>query len=115
MQTYEVKRGLPKKTDLKALLQQHFGSAREDAGWFAASFGAMPTIKAKYENEKLVVDTQNDPNLAPRIAKGDQDAMKLAMDTQRRWNDFLFGATGYDAKTRGKKAQAAVKKSTPAV
>jgi hypothetical protein len=112
MQVYEVKRGLPKKTDLKALLAQHFGTARENDGWAQASFGAMPVIKAKYENEKLVVDTQNDPTLAPRVAKGDQEAMKVAMDTQRRWNDFLLNATGYDAKMRGKKAQEAVKKAT---
>ena len=111
MQEYEVQRGLPKKTDLKALLAQHFGQATEEDGWFTASYGAMPVIKAKYENQKLQVDTQNDASLAPRVAKGDQEALKLAMETQRRWNDFLQSATGYDAKTRGKKAQAAAKKA----
>ena len=111
MQEYEVKRGLAKKTDLRALLEQQFGSAKDEAGWATASYGAMPMIKAKYEKEKLVVDTQNDATLAPRVAKGDQEALKLAMETQRRWNDFLLAATGYDAKERGKKAQAAAKKA----
>lgn len=114
MQAYEVKRGLAKKTDLKALLAQAFGAAQEEAGWFTASFGAMPMIKAKYDQEKLVVETQNDATFAPRVAKGDQEALKVATDTQRRWNDFLQNATGYDAKTRGKKAQAAAKKAAPA-
>jgi len=111
LQQYEVKRGLPKKTDLRALLQQHFGSAKDNGGWAETSYGAMPVIRAKYENEKLVVDTQNDQTLAPRVAKGDKQALEVAMDTQRRWNEFLLNATGYDAKTRGKKAQEAVKKA----
>jgi len=111
MQEYEVKRGLAKQTDLKALLAEQFGAAKESNGWFETSFGAMPVIKAKYENQKLVVDTQNDATLAPRILKGDAEASKVAMDTQKRWNVFLEAATGYDAKTRGKKAQEAAKKA----
>lgn len=113
MQTYEVKRGLPKKTNLRTLLEQHFGSAREADGWAETSFGAMPVIRAKYEKEKLVVDTQNDATLAPRVAKGDAEALRIATDTHKRWNEFLLGATGYDAKMRGKKAQEAVKKAAP--
>src|SRR5581483_6170404 len=111
MQEYEVKRGLAKKTDLNQLLCQCFGECKKDGDWFATKYGAMPVIRAKYANEKLVVDTQNDPTMAAKIAKGDKAAMELAMDTQRKWNDFLFNATGYDAKTRGKKAQEAVKKA----
>lgn len=111
MQTYEVKRGLPKKTDLKALLGEAFGTANEQDGWITASFGAMPVIKAKYENEKLVVDTQNDAALVPRVAKGDAEAVRVFQDTHKRWNEFLLKATGYDAKMRAKKAQEAAKKA----
>jgi hypothetical protein len=111
MQQYEVKRGLPKKVDLKGLLAEQFGDVREEDGWLCCSYGAMPVIKAKYADNKLIVDTQNDPALAPRVAKGDTEALRVATDTHRRWNDFLFAATGYDAKTRGKKAQEAAKKA----
>lgn len=111
MQTYEVKRGLAKKSDLDALLCEQFGTCKKEGDWFATSFGAMPMIKAKYEADKLVVDTQNDASLAPRVAKGDKEALQTAMDTQRRWNAFLEAATGYDAKMRSKKAQEAVKKA----
>lgn len=111
MQAYEVKRGLAKKTDLKALFEIQFGAAREENGWLVGAYGAMPVIKAKYEKERLVVDTQNDATLAPRVAKGDAEALKIVTDTQRRWNDFLLDATGYDAKMRGKKAQEAAKKA----
>ncbi len=113
MQTYEVKRGMAKKTDLKTLVEIHFGSVTEQEGWFASTFGAMPMIKAKYDKDKLLVDTQNDPSIAVRVAKGDQEAAKMATETHQRWNAFLFDATGYDSKTRGKKAQEAAKK-TPA-
>lgn len=111
MQEYEVKRGLPKKVDLKSLFTQNFGGVREENGWFTGGYGAMTMIKAKYDKDKLVVDTQNDATLAPRIAKGDAEATKMAMETQRRWNDFLLAATGYDAKMRGKKAQEKAKKA----
>lgn len=111
MQEYEVKRGLAKKTDLKALFEAGFGSNREEGGWVVGSFGAMASIKAKYERDKLVVDTQQDPSIAPRVIKGDPEATKIAMETQRKWNEFLLAATGYDAKMRGKKAQEAAKKA----
>lgn len=114
MQEYEVKRGLPKKVDLKALFAQQFGAAKEENGWFVGGYGAMPVIKARYEaGVKLQVDTESRSDLAALVAKGDQQAMKTAMDTQKRWNDFLFLATGYDAKARGKKAQDKAKKDAP--
>ena len=95
MQEYEVKRGHAKNTDLKQIFELAFGTYREEDGWLVGAFGAMKMIKA----------------IAPRVAKGDQEAFKLAQETQRRWNDFLETATAYDAKMRGKKAQAAVKKA----
>lgn len=113
MQEYEVKRGLAKKTDLRTLFSQQFGDVKEEAGWLTGGFGAMPVIKAKYEGDRLIVDTSSKSDLAARVAKGDKEALQLTLDTQKRWNDFLLNATGYDAKQRGKKAQEKAKK-TPA-
>ena len=112
MQEYEVKRGLAKKTDLQQLLTTAFGAAKKDGEWVTAAFGAMPVIKARYSPEgTLVVDTESKKDLAAAVAKGDKQALELTLDTQRRWNDFLLQATGYDAKTRGKKAQEKAKKA----
>lgn len=112
MQEYEVKRGLTKKNDLAQLLSAAFGSSKKDGEWHMASFGAMPTIKAKYSAQgTLVVDTESLKDLAAKVAKGDKEALQLTLDTQKRWNEFLLQATGYDAKQRGKKAQEKAKKS----
>ena len=91
MQEYEVKRGHAKNTDLKQIFELAFGTYREEDGWLVGAFGAMKMIKAKYSSkgDKLIVDTQSDQSIAPRVAKGDQEAFKLAQETQRRWNDFL--------------------------
>lgn len=113
MQEYEVRRGHAKKTDIKSIFETCFGSFQEQDGWLVGAFGTLPVVKAKYspKGDKLMVDTQSDPSVAQRVAKGDQEAAKLAMDTQRRWNDFLELTTAYDSKTRGKKAQEAAKKA----
>ncbi|HET6398680.1 MAG TPA: DUF5611 family protein, partial [Candidatus Thermoplasmatota archaeon] len=74
-------------------------------------FGTMPSIRARYEGKKeLQVDTVTDKSFAVKMAQGDTQAGEVAIETQRRWNDFLEGATGYDAKTRSKKIQEAAKK-----
>ncbi len=97
MQSYPVKPGHAAKVNL--------------ADSFDA-YGSMPSIKVRYEGKKeLQVDTLSDKSFAMKVAAGDKAALEVAMDTQRRWNDFLEGVTGYDAKTRGKKAQEAAKKS----
>ncbi|HEX9815486.1 MAG TPA: DUF5611 family protein [Candidatus Thermoplasmatota archaeon] len=111
MQEYEVKRGLAKKTDLRTLFSQQFGSVNEEGGWLVGGFGAMPVIRAKYDKDTLVVDTTSKTDLAARVAKGDKTALEEALDTQKRWNDFLLTATGYDTKQRGKKAQEKAKKA----
>lgn len=110
MQEYEVKRGLTKSVDLKGLFEAHFGSAKLENGWIVGSYGNMTRLAVKYEKTQLVVDTQSDPTIAKRVAAGDKAAMEMFQDTHKRWNTFLFDATGYDAKTRGKKAQEKAKK-----
>jgi hypothetical protein len=115
MQTYPVKPGHAAKTDLKMLFEAAFDAVREEDGWLVGAFGTMPTIKARYEGKnELVVDTVTDKTFAVKMAQGDAQAGEVAKETHSRWNDFLEGATGYDAKTRSKKIQEAAKKDKDA-
>lgn len=115
MQTYPVRPGHAAKTDLKMLFEAAFDSCTEKDGWLTGKFGTLLDIKVKYEGKKeFVVDTVTDKSVAVAMAKGDEKAGELAKETQSRWNDFLEGATGYDAKTRSKKIQEAAKKSKDA-
>jgi hypothetical protein len=111
MQTYPVKPGHAAKVDFPMVFDACFDSHKMDGDWYSGAFGSMPTIKAKYEGKKgLVVDTVTDKTFAQKVAGGDRQAMQVAMDTQRRWNEFLEAITGYDAKMRSKKIQEAAKK-----
>lgn len=111
MQEYPVKPGHAAKIDLKMIFEAAFGEVQEDDGWLKASYGSMPKIWAKQDGKKaLVVDTETDKSIAVKMAQGDEEAGQVARDTHRAWNDFLEGATGYDAKTRSKKVQEQAKK-----
>ncbi len=111
MQTYPVRRGQVVNTDLKMLFEAAFDSVSEDGEWLAGAYGTMTKIRVRYDGKtKLIVDTDTDKSFAKKVADGDSTAMEVAVDTQRRWNDFLEGATGYDTKTRKKKMEQAAKK-----
>jgi hypothetical protein len=112
MQTYPVKPGHAAKVDFGMVFDACFDAHKKDGDWYAGSYGSMPTIKARYEGKKeLVVDTVTDKSFAMKVASGDKAAFATAADTQRRWNEFLEGVTGYDAKARGKKIQELAKKA----
>lgn len=101
MQTYPVKRGHAKKTDLKQVMEESFGEVDESDDWLTASFGAFRSIKAQYEGKmKLHVDTDQDKDVD----------METGQKTIKAWNTFLESATGYTAKQRGKKMKEAAKK-----
>ncbi len=118
MQQYPVKPGHAGKIDFNMIFEAAFGSYEEDDGWLKGSYGSMPKIWAKQDGKKLlVVDTETDKGVAVAIGKGGaeaEQAMALAQDTHRAWNDFLEGVTGYDAKTRSKKIQEKAKKEAKA-
>ncbi len=112
MQSYPVKPGQAAKVNLADTFDACFDAHKKDGDWISGAFGSMTQIKVRYEGKKeLQVDTVTDKSFAMKVAGGDKAALAVAMDTQRRWNEFLEGVTGYDAKTRGKKAQEAAKKS----
>lgn len=111
MQEYPVKPGHAGKIDFKMIFEAAFGDYTEEDGWLKTSYGSMPKIWAKQEGKKqVIVDTETDKSIAVKMAEGDEEAGQIAVDTQRTWNEFLEGVTGYDAKMRRKKAQEAIKK-----
>ena len=114
MQTYRVKAGQQKQVDFGMVFDACFDSHKKEGDWYCGSFGSMTLIKAKYEGKGLVVDTESDKTILPLVAKGDKEAMKKAIDTQTRWNEFLESVTGYDAKERKKKAEEEAKKGAKA-
>lgn len=112
MQEYPVKPGHAGKIDFPMIFEASFGSYEEDDGWLKGSLGSMPKIWAKQDGKKkVVVDTETDKSIAIRMNQGDEEAGQIAVETQRTWNEFLEGVTGYDAKMRRKKAQEEVKKA----
>ena len=114
METFEVKRGLPKKLTseggLSALASKHFDSVDGEGNSFSGSHGIMSSITGEYNSMgKLVVNvTQERPDF------DDPDAMTVAMDSRRRWSAFLDEATGYTAMQRGDKAKEFAKKAAKA-
>jgi len=112
MQTYPVKPGHAAKVDLAMVFDACFDKHTKDGDWLSGSWGSMPQIKVRYEGKKeLQVDTITDKSFAVKVAQGDREAMRIAVETQRRWNEFLESATGYDAKARSKKIQEMAKKA----
>ena len=103
MRAYELRRGQGKKLEgdgLRVIAEQVFGSAASEAGKVVCSFGAIEKLTAWTDGKQLFVDMV--------MKSGVPDG--VATDTISRNNRFLESATGYSAKERAKKAQAAAKK-----
>ena len=114
METFEVKRGLPKKLasegGLAGLASKHFDSVDGQGDAFSGSHGIMTNITGEYNSMgKLVVDVSQEP---PDF--DDPDAMTVAMDSRRRWSAFLDEATGYNSKQRSDKSKEWLKKASKA-
>jgi hypothetical protein len=106
MRDYELRRGHWKNIDgekLLHLMQDVFGETQKvGSGYQVESWGAITRLYAEQVGKThLKVDTVMNPKVA-----GDE-----AQKTMRAWNDFLELATGYNAKERGKRAQAEAKKA----
>ena len=103
MRDYELKRGIAKDLEgdgLRRIATDVFGQAETDGGKVRVSFGALESLVAWTDGKRLFVDTT--------MKSGVPD--NLATDTIKAFNSFLERATGYTAKERGKRAQAAAKK-----
>lgn len=106
MRDYELRRGHWKNIDgekLLHLMQDIFGETSKDgAGYKVENWGALTKLTAEQLGKTHVrVDTVMNPKV------GNDEAQK----TLRAYNDFLELATGYNAKERGKRAQAEAKKA----
>ncbi|MFQ6107428.1 MAG: DUF5611 family protein [Thermoplasmata archaeon] len=98
MRHYPIKRGYKdnlQSDNLRALVTESFGDCRQEEGRFVASFGALKRILVWSDGKDLIVDTEMDAAVPDEVA----------METIRRYNDFLLKTTGYTAKDRKKRAE----------
>lgn len=86
--------------NLRALVTESFGDCAEEEGRFIASFGAIRQISVWSDGKGLIVNAEMDATVSDEIA----------METIRRYNDFLSKTTGYSAKERKKRAEKEAKK-----
>jgi hypothetical protein len=89
---YKLKRGfLPDLERIKGILETEFQSeARQDGPKLLLSYGALKSIEVWIEGKKLAVVTESAPGVSD----------ELALETNKRFRNFLEKATGYTAKQR---------------
>ena len=95
MRDYPVKRKNKKalkEGSLPEIMKKYFEGVREEGEYLTGSYGAMRSIKARFDGNVLWVETDTDPS-APE---------DMALDTVKVYNRFLEEATGYTAKERKK-------------
>lgn len=74
---------------------------KEEDGKFVTSYGVLSKITVWIEGKKLAVDTESDTSMTDD---------ELILDSNKRFRDFLYAATGYTAKERLKQAKKEVSK-----
>lgn len=102
MRAYELRRGHGKNLEgdrLRSIAAEAFGSATVEDGKVVVAFGAIEKLLAWTDGRQLYVDMT--------MQAGVPDA--VATETIIRNNRFLEGATGYNARERGKRLQAKTK------
>ncbi|MGI6009085.1 MAG: DUF5611 family protein [Methanomethylophilus sp.] len=109
MTEFDIKRGWYSKIEggkLKEIMQNVFGSVKEEDGVLVSSYGAMARIEAKIISKStLGVATVNVDNA--RDLPDDQ-----VLESKRKLNEFLLQATGFTPKDRLKRAKDKAKKGT---
>lgn len=88
MREYKIKRG--HNRDLNALVTQYFGAKGDIVKGMQFSVDGIGTITMKQEKSSLSIDI-----VPPKTVCGDYSIIK-------KWNEFLFEATGKDTKERKK-------------
>ena len=104
MRDYELRRGVSKTLEgdgLRAVAAGVFGSATVDGGKVLVSYGALDRMVTWTDGKKLFVDMTMKPGVPDDVATS----------TIKAYNQFIEQATGYSAKERGKRTQAAAKKA----
>lgn len=86
---------------IRKVLEEEFPTEIKDAnGKLSLSFGALKSIEVWINGKKLAVTTESE------LSAGDE----LALDTNKRFRNFLEKATGYTAKQRLQMAKKEVSK-----
>ncbi len=102
IQKYDFKRGFKKDSSNRVLnaLKSCFETdiTEREGHIFVLSYGALRKMTVEV-GDKLFVDSEADLNVS-------EDVMA---DTNKRFREFLWLATGYSSKQRAKKAQESVK------
>lgn len=98
MQEYKLKRGykLEKDRIYECLKETFPGEIKEEGDKLVTSYGVLSKLSVWIEGKKLAVDTVSDSSV-----KDDG----LILDSNKRFRDFLYLATGYTAKERLKQAK----------
>lgn len=103
MQEYSLKRG--NKLDLERIhecLAESFpAEIKKNGDKLAISYGIFKTLTVWIQNKKMAVETESDTTVTND---------EVILDTNKRYRDFLYKATGYTAKERLKKAKEEVSK-----
>jgi hypothetical protein len=103
MRDYELKRGIAKTLEgdgLRTIAAEIFGQAGTEGNQILVAFGAIEKMVAWTDGKRLFVDTVMKTGVPDHVAT----------ETIKAYNTFLERATGFSAKERSKKAQAAAKK-----
>jgi hypothetical protein len=96
---FDVKKGHGASMEgdgLKNLMKEMFGKVDEENGSYVASFGATTRFEVKLLNK----------NAISVISTSDKGASTEAMvESNRKYNEFMERATGFNAKERSKRLQ----------
>lgn len=89
---YPVKRGHRAKTELASVMEEAFGSVKQDGDWCESSFELIESVRARYYKKSRLWVINNQ--------RKDLSDMDAAIATRDAWNKFLNNATGYTPKKR---------------
>lgn len=105
MVDYDIKKGWFKNIEgdlLKDMMKEVFGNVTQKGDVLTSTYGVLESITVKViSKDKLEVAT---------VSKSGQLADDEILDSKRKLNIFVEKATGFNAKTRMKRAQAKAKK-----
>lgn len=88
MREYKIKRGY--NPDINGLISDYYGAAGDVTQGIEFSVEGIGEVTIKQEKNLLIIDI-----VPPKTVCGDYSIIK-------KWNDFLFKATGKDTKERKK-------------
>ncbi len=120
METFEVKRGLVKSiggnAGLAKIATQYFNDVEVDGeGIFTANFAILKHVECSFnEKGKLEVEVEQMKGSDLGDFLESDGGRDKALESRKRWSNFLDTATGYNPKQRGDKAKEAGKKLSKA-